>query len=78
MLSKAVYRFYPSFFADTEKYDRRVIEKISKALGGLSGGNKLAFFTTPKILLGNKTPLEALSKGKIDKVLVAAAGFLEE
>lgn len=69
--------FYPAFFADA-KYDRPVLEKVSKALGGLSGGSKWEFFTTPKISLGNKTPLDALAKGKIDQVLVAVAGFLEE
>lgn len=68
--------FYPAFFAD-EKVDRPVLEKVSKALGGLSGGSKWEFFTTPKISLGDKTPLDALAKGKLDQVLLAAAGFLE-
>jgi len=69
--------YYPAFFAD-HKYDRRDLEKVSKALAGLSGGSKWGFFTTPRISLGNKTPLEALAKGKLDLVLVAAAGFMEE
>jgi hypothetical protein len=55
-----------------------VLEQVSKALGGLSGGSKWEFFMTPKISFGNKTPFDALSKGKIDQVLVAAAGFSEE
>lgn len=69
--------FYPAFFSDA-KYDRPVLEKISKSLGGLSGGSKWEFFTTPKISLANKTPLDALAKGKIEQVLITVAGFLEE
>jgi len=68
--------FYPAFFADA-RYDRRDLEKISKALGGLSGGSKWGFFTTAKISLENNTPLDALAKGKLDAVLLAAAGFLD-
>ena len=69
--------YYPAFFADT-KYDRRVLEKVCKALGNLPAGSKWDFFTLPKISLGNKTPLESLAKGNLDAVLVVAAGFLEE
>lgn len=69
--------YYPAFFADA-KYDRPVLEKVCRALGDLPAGSKWDFFTTPKISLGNKTTLEALAKGKLDAVLAAAAGFLEE
>lgn len=69
--------YYPAFFADTQ-YDRPVLEKVCKALGNLPAASKWDFFTTPKISLGNKTPLDALAKGKLNAVLVAAAGFLEE
>jgi hypothetical protein len=68
--------YFPYFFAD-EKYPRRALEKVSKALGKLPGARKWQFFTTPRISLNGKTPLEALSKGQVDAVLSAAA-FLDE
>ena len=69
--------YFPSFFAD-EKYPRRALEKVSKALGKLPGASKWEFFRTPRISLNEKTPLEALSKGQVDSVLLAAAAFLGE
>jgi len=66
----------PAFFSD-HKYNRRILEKISKELGELPGPSKWQFFTTPKRSLDGKTPLEAIEKGQIDKVLVAATGFRE-
>ncbi|MBK4735658.1 hypothetical protein [Noviherbaspirillum pedocola] len=67
---------YPAFFADPG-LDRAVLEKVCRALGGLPGGAKWEFFTTPKGSLGRKTPLQALAKGRIDAVLAAAAAFAE-
>lgn len=69
--------YYPSFFADPS-YDRPILEKVCRALGDLPSASKWDFFTTPKISLGNKSPLDAIAKGKLDAVLIAAAGFLEE
>ncbi len=69
-------RLYPWFFADA-KYERRDLEKVSKALGGLAGSVKWAFFMTPKISLGNKRPLDVLHS-KMERVLSLAAGLLEE
>lgn len=69
--------YFPAFFAD-EKYPRRALEKVSKALGKLPGASKWEFFRTPRISLNEKTPLEALSKGQVDLVLSAAAAFLDE
>jgi hypothetical protein len=67
---------YPAFFADPGQ-DRAVLEKVCRALGGLPGGAKWEFFTTPKVSLGRKTPLQVLAKGRIDAVLAAAAAFAE-
>ncbi|MES2297241.1 MAG: hypothetical protein V4582_09370 [Pseudomonadota bacterium] len=67
---------YPAFFADG-KYDRRELEKVSKALGELPGPSKWQFFTTPKVSLNGRTPLVALANGDVKPVLVAAAGFAE-
>ena len=67
---------YPAFFTDG-RYDRRALEKVSKALGCLPGPSKWQFFTTGKASLGGKTPLDALSSGEIDAVLTTAAGFVE-
>jgi hypothetical protein len=69
--------YFPAFFAD-EKYPRRALEKVSKALGKLPGASKWEFFRTPRISLNGKTPLETLSKGRVDVVLSAAAAFLDE
>lgn len=66
--------FFPAFFADPI-YDRKQLEAISKKLGDLSGNSKLQFMLTPKGSLGGLTPLEALSKGRYQDVLVAAEGF---
>lgn len=67
---------YPAFYTD-KRYDRRTLGKISKALGDLPGPSKWQFFTTGKASLGGKTPLDALSNGEVDAVLVTAAGFVE-
>jgi hypothetical protein len=64
-------RYYPSFFADP-KYERRQIETVSKALGDLPGGAKLAFMTTPKASLAGRTPLEALAVGEVAAAKAAA------
>jgi hypothetical protein len=70
--------YYPAFFADDKKYDRSVLEKVCIALGDLPGGSKWDFFTTQRISLGGKSPLEALANGKVDAVLNAAKAFMEE
>lgn len=69
--------YLPAFFAD-EKYPRRALEKVSKALGKLPGASKWEFFRTPRISLNEKTPLEALSTGQVGAVLLATAAFLDE
>lgn len=67
---------YPAFFAD-DRHDRAVLEKVSRALGSLPGGAKWEFFTTPRLSLGKKTPLQALAKGQVEEVLAAAAAFAD-
>ena len=66
--------FYPAFFAD-DTYKRRTLEKISRALAGLSGSAKFQFFMSKSESLGNKTPLEALADGSLADVMIAAVGF---
>lgn len=68
---------YPAFFADSA-YDRRVLEKVSKALGDLPGAAKWDFFMSPRVTLAGKTPLNALAKGRVDEVLAAADAFREQ
>lgn len=68
---------YPAFFADP-KQDRKMLEKVSKALGDLPGAAKWDFFMSPRLSLGKRTPLEALAKGKFEAVMVAANAFAEE
>jgi hypothetical protein len=67
---------YPGFFADGS-YDRRVLEKVCKALNDLPGAAKWDFFMSPRLSLGGKTPLDALAKGKVDEVMSAAGAFRE-
>lgn len=70
-------RYFPVSFGEGARYRRRDLEAVSKELGGLPGGAKLLFFMTPKGSLGGATPLEALARGNVDAVLVAARGFTE-
>jgi hypothetical protein len=67
--------YYPAYFVDPQ-YERRQLEAVSKALGDLPGTSKLQFMITPKGSLGSLTPLEALAKGKIADVKIAAEGFV--
>lgn len=69
-------RVYPAFFADPH-LNRAEVERVSRELGHLHGDSKLQFFTTPKGSLNAQTPLEALAKGDLERVLKAAAGFRE-
>jgi hypothetical protein len=68
--------YYPAFFADPEQ-DKRQLEATAKALGDLPGWSKWQFFTTPKLPLHGKTPLQALKEGKLQGVLKLAQGFAE-
>lgn len=68
---------YPAFFADNA-YDRRVLERVCKALGDLPGSSKWDFFTAPRISLGGKSPLMALAKGQVEAVMSAARAFADE
>lgn len=69
-------KLYPAFYGDAA-LPRRDIEKVAQALGPLPGPVKWQFFTTPATSLQGKTPVEAISKGRIEDVLRAAAGFRE-
>lgn len=70
-------KVYPAFFADPRQ-DRKMLEKVSKALGDLPGAAKWDFFMSPRESLGKRTPLEALAKGRFEAVMVAANAFAEE
>jgi inhibitor of KinA sporulation pathway (predicted exonuclease) len=69
-------RYYPMFYADS-RLSRHILEDITKTLGDLDGAQKWQFFTMPKGSLSGKTPLEALQAGLVEKVLIAAHGFVE-
>lgn len=68
--------YYPAFFTDPQ-YERRQLEAVSKALANLPGTSKLQFMLTPKGSLDSLTPLEALAKGKVAEVKIAAEGFVK-
>lgn len=69
-------KLYPAFYSDS-KLPKRDVERVAQTLGELPGATKWQFFTTPATTLGGKTPIEALSKGKVDDVLRTAGGFME-
>ncbi|MGF6408929.1 hypothetical protein [Paraburkholderia sp. MM5482-R1] len=51
--------YYPTFFVD-ESLDRRTVARVSRALRGLPGASKWAFFSNPRHSLGGLTPLEVI------------------
>lgn len=57
--------YYPAFFVNG-KYDRQKLEQVCKALGGLSGAEKWAFFRTPLHSLASRSPE--------DLIITAASG----
>lgn len=67
---------FPTFFLETQ-YSRRQLEAITRAMGGLHGGSKLQFFTSPKGSLGGITPLAALLRGKYQLVKSCAQAYAE-
>lgn len=69
-------RPFPAFYADV-RFDRRHLYAVSRKMGNLTVGAKLAFFVTPKSSLGRVTPLAALAQGRRATVLIAAEGFAE-
>ena len=69
-------RHYPVFFLE-DRYGKRQVQTVSKALGMLPGATKLLFMLTPKASLAGLTPLEALAKGKISQARAAAEAFAE-
>jgi hypothetical protein len=66
--------FYPSYYADPS-LDRRVLEKVSKALGTLPAAAKHRFFTANSSALQGSA-LEALRNGRVSEVMAAAQAFL--
>lgn len=69
-------KLYPAFFAD-QGLERDQLETVCKELDHLPGTSKWQFFTTPRLSLGKKNPLDALRKGKFADVLAAAKAFKE-
>jgi len=69
-------KLYPAFFAD-DSLERSQLETVSKELDRLPGASKWQFFTTPRLSLGSRNPLDALRKGKYVEVMAAARAFKE-
>jgi hypothetical protein len=67
-------KFYPSYYADPS-LDRRVLEKVSKALGTLPAAAKHRFFTTHSAALRGSA-LEALRNGRVADVMAVAQAFV--
>lgn len=67
-------RLYPGFLAD-RTLERRQMAAVVKLLGDLDNFTKWRFFVSGKGSLGGLTPLEALRRGKVREVKVAAEGF---
>ena len=69
-------QFIPAFFPDG-RYDRKQLEAVGEELRGLPGGGQLQFWRSGKGSLGGLTPLEALERGQVEKVLATAAAFAD-
>lgn len=67
---------FPAFYCDP-LIQRRRLYAVSRRLGDLPGGSKLAFFVTPKGSLNRATPLQALATGNTKGVLAAADGVMQ-
>lgn len=76
LLGPAGEYYYPAFYADGE-LNRRDVEKVAKVLGGIPAASKYHFFTSKSTSLGAVTPLQALKRGRLDDVLIAATAFAE-
>lgn len=66
--------YYPAFFADPA-YSRTSIEAVSKALRAFPNERKYRFFTTPLPEFDNKTPLEILACGQLERVVKVAKAY---
>jgi hypothetical protein len=69
--------YFPSFYAEPERYDLGALGRVSQALGNLPAASKYHFFTSRWIPLLSRTPLQAIADGDVEKVLITAAGFAE-
>jgi hypothetical protein len=67
---------YPAFYADPG-IPFGDLEAVTLALGAEPASGKWQFFTTPKMSLEGRTPLQALSEGDRQAVMRSAAGFVE-
>jgi hypothetical protein len=68
---------YASFqFEDGKTLDG--LEEVLKNLSALDPWMQLRFFTSPHERLGDKTPIEALRRGRITDVVRAASGYGEQ
>lgn len=67
---------YPAFYADPA-IPFGDLEAITLALGAAPASGKWQFFTTPKMSLEGRTPLQALSEGDRQAVMRSATGFVE-
>ncbi len=66
--------YYAVFFVDP-RYDRSSLEAVSMALRASPDERKYRFFTTSTPTLGNKTPLEVIAGGELERVVNAAKAF---
>lgn len=66
---------YPIFFAQTKKYNKNKLGKVSQLLRNVSAASKYEFFTNKSNVLNGLTPLQALEQGKFYQVCSAAVCF---
>ena len=74
--TNAGHQYYPAFYADSGLH-LADLERVSEILAALPGSSRWQFFTTPKISLDARTPLQALKDGDVQAVMVSAQGFVE-
>lgn len=67
---------YPAFYSDPG-LDRGALEAVAQQLGDLPATVKFHFFTSSKLTLQGKTPVEALREGRLNDVLRVATACQE-
>ncbi|MBK4737326.1 hypothetical protein [Noviherbaspirillum pedocola] len=65
--------YYPDFFVDPH-FDTASVEAVSQALNGVGDG-KFWFFLKRLHSCGYKTPLAALARGELEKVIAEARSY---
>lgn len=68
--------YYPKFYGK-RGINCSELEQVAEILAPIDAWGRWVFFMQRKLTLNGKTPLQALSQNKFEKVLDAARGYVE-